>query len=484
MKTQKNLINGLLIVGLALASACGSEQNKKVNQTEQESLEQRTGEQRPEGDRKRLTVTEMLAEMDTDGDGKLSETEVKGPLQNDFSKIDTNKDGFIVEEELKNAPEPQGGDQGQGRPPRQDKQLPSLEEVKATMKSNENKTVILSDKNYVLPTTGQTKTFDAFGKTISGLKPNDPYYGQDGNYQSGQKMSYTDNGDGTVTDNVTGLMWAQDQSIESKAWVDGEDYCESLTLGGFTDWRMPSIKELWSIRDQSIGWPYLDTTFFHLVSKDGAEQREQHTWSSNYYMVNTPESKKRLAFIVNDWTGHIKALDGQRYVRAVRGGLYGVNDFVDNGDMTITDKATGLMWSKDDSKQGMNWEAALAYAENSEYAIYSDWRLPNVKELQSIVDYSGVFPAIDSSIFNISTITNEAGDKDYPYFWTSTSAGNERVSGMYFADYVAFGYAVDHQGEDIQGAGAVRFDTKIKDGPAVANEERINNYIRLVRNVQ
>ncbi len=136
------------------------------------------------------------------------------------------------------------------------------------------------------------------------------------------------------------------------------------------------------------------------------------------------------------------------------------------------------MWSKNDSGKGMNWEAALKYAETSNYASYSDWRLPNVKELQSIVDYSGVFPALDTKMFNISGITNEAGHKDYPYFWSSTSAGGEKA--MPFADYVAFGYAVDPKGEDTHGAGAVRFDTKMKDGPNKENEERINNYVRLV----
>ena len=466
---------GILAIGLILFTACGSKQKKEEGAQEQEQHDQRP----EEGDRP--SIAEMLAEMDSDGDGKLSESEVKGPLKNDFSKIDTNNDGFIVEEELKNAPQPQGGDQAQGRPPRNDKQLPSIEEVLAKMDSTKNKTISLSEKNYVLPTTGQVNTYDAVGKTLKGLKSGDAFYGQDGNYQKGQKMSYTDHGDGTVTDNVTGLMWAQNQSEDSTGWLEAATYCEDLTLGGYSDWRLPTIKELWSIRDQSTGWPYVDTTYFHLVSKDGGEQRDQHTWSSNFYLVNTSESKKRVAFIVNDWTGHIKALDGQRYVRAVRGGLYGVNNFVDNGNTTITDKATGLMWSKNDSGKGMNWEEALAYAENSEYADYTDWRLPNVKELQSIVDYSGVFPAIDTSYFNISEIKNEAGNSDYPYFWTSTSAGSEKVSGMYFADYVAFGYAVDHEGEDIHGAGAVRFDTKVKNGPAIENEERINNYVRLVR---
>ena len=70
---------------------------------------------------------------------------------------------------------------------------------------------------------------------------------------------------------------------------------------------------------------------------------------------------------------------------------YGKNDFHDNGDGTITDRATGLMWSKADSGKGMNWEAALAWvqARNAKkYLGHSDWRLPNAKELQSIVDYT------------------------------------------------------------------------------------------------
>lgn len=79
---------------------------------------------------------------------------------------------------------------------------------------------------------------------------------------------------------------------------------------------------------------------------------------------------------------------GRQYVRCVRGSAYGKNDFVDNGDGTITDHASGLMWTKSDSGKTMNWEEALFYAEDLEKAGYDDWRFPNVKDLQSIVDYS------------------------------------------------------------------------------------------------
>ncbi|WP_372757337.1 DUF1566 domain-containing protein [Mariniflexile sp.] len=482
MIIQNDMKVNVFALGFMALSIYGFAQNQDNNYQSSGPHEQGEQRQRPQSE-ERPTIAEMLSEMDSNKDGKLAESEVKGPLKKDFSKIDVNHDGYIVEEELNKAPKPEGRP-SEGRPPRADEQLPTIEEVLASMKTSETKTTAISSKNYTLPATGQINTYDAVGNKVDNLKSGDAFYGQDGHYQKGQKMSFTDNGNGTVTDNVTGLMWAQDQSTESKGWVEAATYCENLNLGGYTDWRMPTIKELWSIRDQSTGWPYLDTTYFNLVSKDGGEQRDQHTWSSNFYLVNTPESKKRLAFIVNDWTGHIKALDGRRYVRAVRGDIYGINDFVDNGDTTITDKATGLMWSKNDSKRGMNWEDALAYAENSDYAGYTDWRLPNVKELQSIVEYSGRFPAIDTKFFNISKILNEARNADYPYFWTSTSAGSEKISGMYFADYVAFGYAVDHDGADIHGAGAVRFDTKVKNGPATENEERIINYVRLVRDVK
>ena len=116
-------------------------------------------------------------------------------------------------------------------------------------------------------------------------------------------------------------------------------------------------------------------------------------------------------WIVNDWTGHIKAMSGNRFVRAVRGDTsYGINDFVDNGDGTVTDNATGLMWSQDDNGEAINWEDALAYAEDATIAGYDDWRLPNVKELQSIADYSGVFPAMDTSVFNLTEVTNVVYD--------------------------------------------------------------------------
>jgi hypothetical protein len=141
----------------------------------------------------------------------------------------------------------------------------------------------------------------------------------------------------------------------------------------------------------------------------------------------------------------------------------------------------------------MNWEAALAWAQvkNGEnYLGHDDWRLPNAKELQSIVDYSRspgatdpgkVGPAIDP-LFDCTGITNEAGDADYPWYWTSTSTVPIAGGSYVYAWYVAFGRAVDASGGDLHGAGAVRFDSKAVGGRTTIDSERVLNFVRLVRN--
>jgi len=104
--------------------------------------------------------------------------------------------------------------------------------------------------------------------------------------------------------------------------------------------------------------------------------------------------------------------------------------FVDNGDGTITDKATGLMWAKDGNGAGCNngnviaWSAAITFIEGLSFAGHDDWRLPNIKELQSIIDFSKSNPAIDPVFTN--TTSN--------FYWSSTTyAGGSAFGwGFYF----------------------------------------------------
>ena len=350
-----------------------------------------------------------------------------------------------------------------------------------------------STTTYTLNATGQTTCYDLDAE-ITCPEPGEEFYGQDANFTAGQAMAFEDNGDGTVTDVNTGLTWQQAPTSDDFTWQEAVDYANDLELGGYDDWRMPSAKELFSISDFSEGWPYLDTDYFDLAG-DEITKDEQY-WTSNYYVGVTVEGGSDAAFGVNHVTGHIKAYSatsggpvGGKYVRAVRGDDYGANDFVDNGDSTITDDATGLMWAQSDDGVELDWPDALAYAEDSELAGYDDWRLPTVKELQSIVDYtkspsatdsSAVGPAVDD-LFSVTEITNEAGDSDYGYYWTSTSANFTSGEPYYYAWYVAFGRAVDDSGADSHGAGAVRFDTKTDDGPDAEGGERYENFVLLVR---
>lgn len=96
--------------------------------------------------------------------------------------------------------------------------------------------------------------------------------------------------------------------------------------------------------------------------------------------------------------------------------------FTDNGDGTISDNATGLMWPKDGVGTGCNsgatlaWAAAITWAEGLEFAEHDDWRMPNRFELESILDL-GRYPHINSTFFSSTRTTN-------PYWSSSTCSGD------------------------------------------------------------
>lgn len=381
-------------------------------------------------------------------------------------------------------------------------------DVNSTSTSDTNTT---STYSYTIVDTNQKKCYNDEEEITCPLKGED-YYGQDAQY-SGLQASYKNNGDGTITDNNTGLMWTQNQSSDTMPWERTSEYVSSLTTGGYSDWRMPTVKELWSIRDFSSGWPWLNTDYFNL-SSDGTQMRYHHTWTSNAYKIESAYQNDQVVgdphWIVNDWTGHIKAMSGMRFVRAVRNTkttTYGTNNFIDNGDSTITDKNTGLMWSKNDNGSELTWKEALSYAENATTAGYSDWRLPNIKELQSIANYEATqIPAMDTSVFNLTEVNNTVTlddnstviQKNYPFYWSSTSnpipenevtvvdsppqgENEDGGSAARFAWFLASGYNVDRSGYDLHGAGSVCFGAKINDGQS--EENSVPLMVRLVRDV-
>ena len=310
--------------------------------------------------------------------------------------------------------------------------------------------------------TGQPKCYDN-SREIAPPRPGQPFYGQDAQ-RPGPQAAYKDNGNGTISDLNTGLVWikARGTKVTWDAAIAGATACK---VGGYSDWRMPTIKELYSLINFTGAYdfqsgaahskPYLDTHYFEFQFGDEARGErgiDCQDWTATEYIGTTMHNNPTV-FGVNFADGRIKGYpkNVQRpgpqgasrtahtlFVRYVRGNpAYGKNDFRDNGDDTIADRATGLMWQKRDSGKGLNWEQALAYAAGLKLAGHSDWRLPNAKELQSIADYTRI-PA-SAPVFQITKLS----DGEYPFFWSSTThldGPPDRQGGA--AIYVAFGRAL------------------------------------------
>jgi hypothetical protein len=369
---------------------------------------------------------------------------------------------------------------------------------------------------YTIVDTGQSNCYNT-GSAIACPQSGQSFYGQDAQYD-GVQPSYMDNRDGTVTDLNTGLMWQKDPG-DKVTYAQAVAGANTLNLAGYDDWRLPTIKELYSLilfsgtdpsgcQDTATcnAVPFIDTNYFDFEYGDtsiGERVIDAQYWSSTEY-VSTTMLGNATAFGVNFADGRIKGYGygpggPTEFVRYVRGNPdYGLNDFVDNGDGTISDLATGLMWAQADSGAAYNWESALDYCEGLSLAGYDDWRLPNAKELQSIVDYSRSPTTANSAaidpILSTTSIIDEGGDTNYPYCWTSTTHANMFNSGN-FGVYIAFGEALgwmnfsgEYQLMDVHGAGAQRSDPKSGDpanwptgnGPQ-GDVVRIYNYARCVR---
>ena len=377
-----------------------------------------------------------------------------------------------------------------------------------------------SDSNYIVVDTGQDKCYNN-SEEIPSPNPGTSFYGQDAQYD-GVQPTYQDNGDGTVTDLNTGLMWQKTPDLDNKStYTEAVAGASTFRLAGYDDWRLPSIKELYSLINfngmnglsANDSTPYIDTDYFDFEYGDtsAGERFIDAQYCSSTKYVSTTMNGDETVFGVNFADGRIKGYPSEKgktfFVRYVRGNPdYGVNDFSDNGDGTITNNATGLMWSQADSGEGMDWEYALAWGQqknDENYLDYNDWRLPNAKELQSIVDYTRS-PATTNSaaidpIFSVTSIIDEGGGMNYPFYWTSTThlVGPPDVRGG-FAVYIAFGEALgfmemppnsgNRQLLDVHGAGAQRSAPKSGDpndwpnghGPQ-GDVIRIYNYIRCVR---
>ena len=274
-----------------------------------------------------------------------------------------------------------------------------------------------------LPQTGQKTCYDSSGNVI-----NCAGTGQDGEIQAGvarPNQRFIDNTDSTITDQLTGLMWTKDANLPggTRTWYQALDYVAGMNAGtyqnfGYTDWRLPNFNELESLINESERSPgtwLRNQGFINVLSED--------YWSSTTTALNS----SRAWFVnmtVGTMTNYDKSSSDYTYVWPVRAGeggtvnlprtgqntrYYSGDDgdlkkgvtwpnprFTDHGNDTITDNLTGLMWTKNANLPGgtMSWQQAVDYVKTAHVGGYTDWRLPNMKELRSMSNYSQYNPAL------------------------------------------------------------------------------------------
>ena len=300
-----------------------------------------------------------------------------------------------------------------------------------------------------LPKTGQTTCYDSEGDVISCEGT-----GQDGDIRAGVAWPaprFTDNGDGTVSDNLTGIMWLKDAGcLGSTTWesalrkvndfnVKPRDYACWEYNGTYNDWVLPNVNELDSLNNSEKNysgtwledqgfvnvhqshdyywssttdassanyWPTVPAWYAWAVDIRGSYLKRERKDSHYYHIwpMRTGQTGSTKIPKTGQTTSYADGDDGDLQ----RGAEWPVPRFTDNGDGTVTDNLTGLIWLKGACFQNKTWQEALDaiadFNDNPESlnwcggytGTYNDWRLPNKNELRSLTDFSQYRPALPS----------------------------------------------------------------------------------------
>jgi len=269
------------------------------------------------------------------------------------------------------------------------------------------------------------------------------FYGQDGQYGwdslHAESERFTRNisvaNQPVVADNVTGLVWQgctaglsgdncamvpDGGAAGTYLWQEAVAYCDGLDWGGHQDWHLPDFSELYSLADLGSCAPTIDTAAFPA------------TPSSYFWSSSSTASFSSYAWVVNFDTGYVYGgsidKNSPSYIRCVRGGAtvptarY-TRDTSAANEPVVRDNATGLSWQGcpaglsgtacDAGSAGKYvWQDALAYCEGLAWAGHSDWRLPNIKEMRSLVNDRLPYLSIDTAVFPATQVE---------WFWSSST---------------------------------------------------------------
>src|SRR5947209_1174236 len=348
------------------------------------------------------------------------------------------------------------------------KKLSSSREPKKVLLKEEKRGVMAQEHpaESRVPRTGQEKCWDTRGRQIHSPQGT----GQDGEIKKGERSPdprFTDNQDGTVTDNFTKLIWLKNaDALGELKWEDALDRTRRLASGSHHlndgsaagDWRMPNLREMLSLIDYGRyepiipeGHPFENVrTAIYWTSTSLAPAARMswmmtlgigptvfdikfslnRTWPVRGKSPVVPRTGQKVAFDSNgdptnaEGTGQDGELQAGRPFPDPR--------FTDNGDGTVTDNMTHLVWLKDGNPFGFRvWEEGLALCDAlsdgdaglKDGSKPGDWRLPNIREIESLVDYNEAGPCLP---------------KGHPFqnvrpssYWTSTSVEAAPTEAMF-----------------------------------------------------
>jgi hypothetical protein len=225
-------------------------------------------------------------------------------------------------------------------------------------------------------------------------------------------FNYTDNGNGTVTDHVTGLVWQKVVS-GSATFASAPAYCSGLTLPAPTGatWQVPTRIQLLSIVDYTTG-AAVDAPFL----ANGQPPGGKYTWTSTPWVVSQNPAKPQLAWMVNfggggGLTSNAASQTSTEWIRCVAAPAVTplpYPHYVEVGTGEVADVETGLVWAQASNNTYLSQTAAVAYCAGLGLNGHA-WRLPSVNELASLVDdnpnYDKVSPAIDQCVFSDTSPT-------------------------------------------------------------------------------
>ena len=344
-----------------------------------------------------------------------------------------------------------------------------------------------------LPVTGQTTCYNASGTQISCAGS-----GQDGEFQKGLPWPgtrFVRNGDTTITDTLTGLAWGPNGNIMTTrhpgwdadgtandgkvTWQHAHAYVAQLNAEnylGYNDWRLPNKNELRSLAHYGVssgstwlksatqGFTNVQSTYWSSTTF-GFPSLTRYGWSVNmtdsYASISDKTTVLYYVWAVRSGTGFAPASvpkTGQAKCYNASGAeiscagtgqdgelqqgvVWPSQRFTANGDSTITDTLTGLVWSARASGPTVSgtvtctggaqtWQNALNYIaciNTNNYLGHHDWRLPNINEIESI---------IHADTNNITWLATQGFNSVQALYWSSDSR---------FAT-PSYGWAMDYSG--------------------------------------